>query len=101
MRTCSLHSRQLCLDDQLGNESLRTIVTFLSDSDVTMQDGLSEETSDNTTESQILWSLHTVAPAHQMEISQLVDMHKKELYPIIAESMCLFSFMTERVYNCM
>lgn len=88
------------LDDQLGNESLRTIVTFLSDPDSALQDGSSEETNDNSTESQVLWSLHTVAHSHNMEISQLIDMHKKELYPIIAESMCLISFMTERVYKC-
>jgi hypothetical protein len=88
------------LVDQLGNESLRTIITFLSDSDASMHNGFFEETRDTATESQVLWSLHTVAHAHQMETSQLVDMHKKELYPIIAESMCLFSFMTERVYKC-
>jgi hypothetical protein len=79
------------LDDQLGNESLRTIITFLSDP---------EEASDNATESQVLWSLHTISHSNHMEISQLIDMHKIELYPIIADSTCLISFMAERVYKC-
>jgi hypothetical protein len=89
------------LDDQLGNESLKTIITFLSDPDFTSLDSFSAEPKDDAIESHVLWSLHTVANAHEMEISQLVDMHKKELYPIIAESMCLINFMTERVYKCM
>lgn len=79
------------LDDQLGNESLRTIITFLSDP---------EEEGDNATESQVLWSLHTIAHANHMEIAQLIDMHKIELYPVIAESTSLISFMAERVYKC-
>jgi hypothetical protein len=79
------------LDDQLGNESLRTIITFLSDP---------EDASDCTTESQVLWSLHSIAYSNRMEISQLIDMHKIELYPVIADSSCLVSFMAERVYKC-
>jgi len=101
----------MSLSDQLGAIPLDTILSFLSMPEFTAQDSFSEETNDKSVQSQseseslVLWSLHTVAHAHQIEISQLIDMHKRNLYQIIADSMMspstsLVSFMTMRVYKC-
>jgi hypothetical protein len=105
IETLTLLLCSMGLDDQLGNVPLATILSFLSNSESGNQDSFSEETCDHATEAHVLWSLNTVAHAHQMEISQLIDMHKQVVYPSIAESMMsssmsLVSFMTERVYKC-
>jgi hypothetical protein len=106
IETLTLILCSMSFNDQLGAIPLDTILSFLSNPDGTAQDSSSEDTIDKSIESLVLWSLHTVAHAHQIEISQLIDMHKRHLYQMIAESMMttstfLVSFMTKRVYKCM
>ena len=106
IETLTLILCSMSFNDQLGAIPLDTILSFLSNPDGTAQDSSSEDTIDKSIESLVLWSLHTVAHAHQIEISQLIDMHKRHLYQMIAESMMtastfLVAFMTKRVYKCM